>query len=64
VRGEAFPETSSNLCEFAKSIGVNSVDGKNISRTVSHILPKNEQIRIIGCGSLYLLKDLTYYTFP
>jgi dihydrofolate synthase/folylpolyglutamate synthase len=64
VRGEIYPETSSNLCEFAKSIGVYSVEGKNISHTISHILPKDKQIRIIGCGSLYLLKDLNYYTFP
>lgn len=64
VHGEIYPETSANLCQLAKSIEMNSVDGKNVYHTISEILPKREKIRIIGCGSLYLLKDLICYTFP
>lgn len=58
VQGEIFPETSTNLWNFATSIGVSGLDGKTFEYTIAHILPKDKPLRAIGCGSLYLLKDM------
>lgn len=58
VKGEILPETSTNLLEFARSVGVTGIDGKTFEHTLAHDLPKDKPIRVIGCGSLYLLKDM------
>lgn len=57
VEGEIFPETSTNLQKFAERIGVNGSDGKTFKNVIQNI-KKNEEARIICCGSLYLLKDM------
>ncbi len=60
VKGEIFPETSTNLHNIATSLGFDSIDGKSFDE-VMEFLPKNEEIRIICCGSLYLMKDMVYF---
>lgn len=56
VGGEIFPEVSTNLHQIAKEVGVDSIDAKTFCDAVE-MLP-NKSIRLIGCGSLYLLKDI------
>jgi len=57
VDGEILPEMSSNLHKIATDCGVKSTDAKTFEN-VLNLLPQNEEIRIISCGSLYLLKDI------
>ncbi len=56
IKGEIFPETSFNLHNIATNCDVPSIDGKTLSEAL-HLLPPND-IRVICCGSLYLLKDI------
>ena len=61
VAGEIFPETSTNLHKIAINLGFDAIDGKSFTEVIE-ILPKNEEIRVICCGSLYLMKDMVYFT--
>ncbi len=60
VKGEIFPETSTNLHKIATNLGFNAIDAKSFDEFVE-FLPKDEQIRTICCGSLYLMKDMVYF---
>ena len=60
VKGEIFPETSTNLHKVATNLGFDSVDAKSFAEVVE-FLPTDEEIRIICCGSLYLMKDMVYF---
>ncbi len=61
VKGEIFPETSTNLHKVATNLGFDAVDAKSFDEVVE-FLPKDEEIRIICCGSLYLMKDMVCFT--
>ena len=60
VKGEIFPETSTNLHKVAINLGFDAVDAKSFDEVVE-FLPKDEDVRIICCGSLYLMKDMVYF---
>ena len=58
VKGEIFPETSANLQKFGKNVAIDGEKIANIEELPKILPPK---CRIIACGSLYLLKDLTSF---
>ena len=61
VQGEIFPETSTNLHKIAQKLKIPSIDGKTFAETITN-LSKNSEIRVICCGSLYLMKDMVYFS--
>ena len=58
VKNEVYPAQSDDLYYCAKDVGVNVVNIKSLYN-IHHFINTNSKIRIIGCGSLYLLKDFT-----